>query len=100
MQTMRTTTKMQSTSIQRKWVKRLGVILVLIIEFLYISNSIPTASAPKYIHYSPEAMRNAVIPEGFPSNCSVPVDEAWTAKVDAIRWVAYGAPGAVSGAES
>jgi hypothetical protein len=46
-----------------------------------------------FMHYSPEAMREAVIPEGFPANCSLPVDEEWIAKVDAIRWVAYGSPG-------
>jgi len=84
----------------RTWIGRLGLILGLTLEFLYISNSIPTASAPMYIHYSPEMMRNAVMPPGFPSTCSVPVDEEWIAKVDAIRWVAYGSPAAASGAGS
>jgi exo-beta-1,3-glucanase (GH17 family) len=37
-------------------------------------------------------MREAVVPENFPANCSLPVDEEWTAKADAIRWVAYSSP--------
>jgi exo-beta-1,3-glucanase (GH17 family) len=45
-------------------------------------------------------MRDAAIPEGFPADCSVPVDEAWIAKVEAIRWVAYGNPGAIPGQDS
>jgi hypothetical protein len=45
-------------------------------------------------------MRDAVIPEGFPANCSLPVGEEWIAKVDAIRWVAYGNPDAVPGQDS
>jgi exo-beta-1,3-glucanase (GH17 family) len=49
-----------------------------------------------FIYYSPEKMRGAVIPEGFPVNCSLPVDEEWIAKANAIRWVAYSSPNAVS----
>jgi exo-beta-1,3-glucanase (GH17 family) len=92
--------KTQSGSMQRKWLVRLGVVLGLIVEFTYITLTIPTASAPMYIYYSPEAMRNAVIPDSYPADCSLPVDEEWMAKVDAIRWVAYGAPGVIPGQES
>ena len=49
-----------------------------------------------FIYYSPEKMRGAVIPEGFPTNCSLPVNEEWIAKASAIRWVAYSSPNAVS----
>jgi exo-beta-1,3-glucanase (GH17 family) len=49
-----------------------------------------------FIYYSPEKMREAVIPEGFPANCSLPVGEEWIAKASAIRWVAYSSPNAVS----
>jgi exo-beta-1,3-glucanase (GH17 family) len=49
-----------------------------------------------YIYYSAEKMREAVIPEGFPANCSLPVDEEWIAKVNTIRWVAYSSPNAAS----
>jgi exo-beta-1,3-glucanase (GH17 family) len=97
---MRRTGKTRSAPIKRKRAVRLGTILGLIAEFIYVTLSIPTASGPMFIHYSPEAMRDAVIPEGFPENCSVPVDEEWIAKVDAIRWVAYGPPGAVPGQDS
>ncbi len=53
-----------------------------------------------FIYYSPEKMRGAVTPEGFPSNCSVPVDEEWIAKASAIRWVAYSSPNAISSQDS
>jgi exo-beta-1,3-glucanase (GH17 family) len=85
---------------KRNRAARLGVILGLIAEFIYIALSILTDSGPMYMHYSPEALREAVIPAGFPANCSLPVDEAWIAKVDSIRWVAYGAPGALPGQDS
>lgn len=49
-----------------------------------------------YIYYSPKTMREAVLPEGFPTNCSLPVDEEWIAKVSDIRWVTYSSPNAVS----
>jgi exo-beta-1,3-glucanase (GH17 family) len=85
---------------KRKRAIRLGIILGLIAEFIYITLSIPTGSGPMFVYYSPEAIRDAVIPEGFPANCSLPVEEEWIAKVDAIRWVAYGNPSAVPGQDS
>jgi hypothetical protein len=94
---MRRIGKIREAPVKRKRAVRLGTILGLIAEFLYVTLSIPTASGPMFMHYSPEAMREAVIPEGFPANCSLPVDEEWIAKVDAIRWVAYGSPGRGSG---
>lgn len=92
--------QIRETPIKRKKVIRLGTILGLIAEFTYITLSIPTSSGPTYMYYSPQALREAVIPEGFPANCSVAVDEEWIAKVDAIRWVAYGTPNAVPGQDS
>ncbi len=97
---MKKTGKTQSAPIKRKRAVRLGTILGLIAEFIYIMLSIPTAAGPMFIHYSPETMRDAVMPADFPANCSVPVDEAWIAKVDAIRWVAYGNPSALPGQDS
>ena len=55
---------------KRKRAVKLGIILGLIAEFIYIMLSIPTGSGPMFIHYSSEAMRDAVIPEGFPADCA------------------------------
>jgi exo-beta-1,3-glucanase (GH17 family) len=49
-----------------------------------------------FIYYSPEKMREAALPDGFPPNCSLPVDEEWAAKVSAIQWAAYSSPVAIS----
>jgi exo-beta-1,3-glucanase (GH17 family) len=49
-----------------------------------------------FMYYSPKTMRGAVIPAGFPTNCSLPVSGEWIAKVSAIRWVAYGSPNVIS----
>ena len=87
--------KSQEAHIKRKKRIRLFSILWLISVFTYV-NTIPTSLAPMFIYYSPEKMREAVVPEGFPTNCSLPVTEEWIAKVSAIRWVAYSSPNAVS----
>ena len=86
--------------VKRKRTVRLGIILGLVAEFIYVVLGIPTAAGPMFVHYSPETLRYAVVPEGFPANCSVPVDEDWIAKVDAIQWVAYGNPAAAPGQDS
>ncbi len=88
---MRKSGKIQEAHIKR----RLFATLWLTAVFIYV-NTIPTARAPIFIYYSPETMREAVLPEGFPANCSLPVDEEWIAKASAIRWVAYSSPNAGS----
>ena len=67
-------------------------IVWLTIVSVWMMLSIPSSSGVMYTFYSPERMRDAVIPPGFPVSCSTPVDEKWMTKVNSIRWVTYSPP--------
>jgi exo-beta-1,3-glucanase (GH17 family) len=67
-------------------------IVWLIIVSIWMMLSIPSSSGVMYTFYSPQKMRDAVIPPGFPVSCSSPVDEKWITKVNSIRWVTYSSP--------
>jgi exo-beta-1,3-glucanase (GH17 family) len=93
---MRKPGKIQEASIKRKKITRLYSTIWLIVVFIYML-FIPTSSGPMFIYYFPEKMREAVIPDGFLANCSIPVDEKWITKASAIRWVAYSSPNTIPG---
>ena len=71
--------------------KAIGIVWLIIVSS-WMMLSIPSSSGVMYTLYSPENMREAVIPPGFPEGCSSPVDEKWIAKVNSITWVTYSSP--------
>jgi exo-beta-1,3-glucanase (GH17 family) len=65
--------------------------MVFVFSF-WVMNSISSSSGVMYTWYSPETMREAVLPADFPAGCSVPVDGEWVSEVNSIKWVAYSSP--------